>query len=282
MFKQGAFVNLLTRDSHEWRRQFNEIEKLPSLDHIEVWTEFIPKREHIRELRDLLRGIEVIIHGPFIHTSLVSHLPDVVHLTEHRFQETIEFASAISASVVTFHAGSYPVFFTKNEALELLAQRFERFTEMHLPTATLENMPMRSHGTMREPIGKLADCEAMLKLLPKLRFTLDIGHCLQNDDDYVSFIKRHAERIENIHLHDGIPNGRAHMGLGQGTLNLEDFLNVLVSVNFSKHVGIETISTEDTRSSWAHICKATLFKGIRSCGSVSSSEALPRRSVSRF
>jgi sugar phosphate isomerase/epimerase len=282
MFKQGAFVNLLTPDTNEWRRQFNEIEKLPSLDHIEVWTEFIPTREHIRELRDLLRGIEVIIHGPFIHTSLASHLPEVVQLTERRFQEAVEFANVISAKVVTFHAGSYPVFFKKHEALELLAERFEPFTRLTSPLATLENMPMRSHGTMREPIGKLADCEAILKLLPKIRFTLDVGHCLQNEDDYVPFIKKHAERIENIHLHDGIPRGRAHMGLGQGTLDLDDFLNVLVSVNFNKHVGIETISSEDTCSSWSHLCKATLFKGIRSCGSVSSSEALPRRSVSRF
>lgn len=282
MFKQGAFVNLLTPDSNEWRRQFKDIEKLPSLDHIEIWTEFIPRREQVRELRDLLRGIEVIIHGPFIHTSLVSHLPDVVRLTERRFQETVEFANVISATVVTFHAGSYPLFLKKHEALEILAQRFERFTETNSPIATLENMPIRSHGTMREPIGKLADCEAILKLLPKLRFTLDVGHCLQNEDDYVPFIQRHAERIENIHLHDGIPHGRAHLGLGQGALNLEDFLNVLVSVNFSKHIGIETISSEDTCSSWAQLCKATVFKGIRNCGSVSWSEELPRRSVSRF
>ena len=40
----------------------------------------------------------------------------------------------------------------------------------------------------------------LVNLLPKVRFTLDIGHCLQNEDDFLPFIKKHSSRIENIHL----------------------------------------------------------------------------------
>jgi sugar phosphate isomerase/epimerase len=277
MFKQGAFVNLLTADSRQWSKQLKQIEKLPSLDHIELWMEHIPKNREINEIKDLFRGIELIIHGPFIHASLVSHLPEVVKLTERRFDETVEFASAIAARVITFHAGSYPLFLEKHEVLERLAHRFERFSGITDPVMTLENMPVKSYGTMREPIGILADCESMLKLLPNLRFTLDIGHCIQNEDDFVPFIQKHVSRIENIHLHDGIPRGKAHMGIGNGSLNLERFLEALVAVNFEKHVGIETISFEDTSSSWDALCKAEHLKGIRDCDCYPRSPALSAR-----
>src|SRR5437660_8360724 len=161
----------------------------------------------------------------------------------------------------------------------MLAQKFEAFTQMGDPVTTLENMPVKSHGTMREPIGNLADCESILKLLPKLRFTLDIGHCLQNEDDFVPFIQKYVSRIENIHLHDGIPRGKAHLGLGKGSLDLERFLEVLAAVNFVKHVGIETISFDDTASSWDSLCRAEELKGIRDCGCFSRPNALSGRSI---
>jgi L-ribulose-5-phosphate 3-epimerase len=277
MFKQGAFVNLLTDDSQQWTKQLKQIEKLPSLDHIELWIEHIPKNRELNEIKAAFSGIDLIIHGPFIHASLVSHLPDVVKLTKQRFDETVEFASAIEARVITFHAGSYPLFLEKNDVMERLAEGFERFTKIGDPVTTLENMPVKSYGTMREPIGILADCESILQLLPNLRFTLDIGHCIQNQDDFVPFIQRHVSRIENIHLHDGLPRGKAHMGIGNGSLDLERFLDVLVAVNYSKHVGIETISFEDTSSSWDSLCRAEHLRGLRDCGCYPRTQALPRQ-----
>lgn len=133
---------------------------------------------------------------------------------------------------------------------------------------------------MREPIGKLADFEAMIRLLPSLRFTLDIGHCLQNEDDFNPFIKNHASRIENIHLHDGIPRGKAHLGLGNGCLDLGRFLDVLATVGFNKYVGIETITPEDTQASWESLCKEGYCKGVRNPGCFSNT-AMPSASFNR-
>ena len=154
MFKQGAFVNILTPDSKQWKTSFENLNKLPSLDHVELWVEHIPQRNEITEIRSTFRGIPLIIHGPFIHTSLVSHLPELVTITETRFEETVEFASKVGASVVTFHAGTYPIFASRESMLENLADRFERFAELRDPVTTLENMPIKSHGTANEPNRK--------------------------------------------------------------------------------------------------------------------------------
>jgi sugar phosphate isomerase/epimerase len=263
MFKQGAFVNVLTSDSKQWKATLASLEKLPSLDHIELWLEHVPSSQEIAEIQSAFRGIPLIVHGPFIHTSLVSHIPEIVAVTRRRFDETVEFASKVDARVVTFHAGSYALFESRSQTLEHLASRFERFAELKDPVATLENLPIKSYGTTKEPIGKLSDCEEILKLLPKLRFTLDIGHSIQNEDDFVSFLRKHGSRVENIHLHDGFPQGRGHLRLGTGKLDLNQFLDTLKEIAFTGFVSMETISLDDTRSSWRMLCDAERAKGIR-------------------
>jgi sugar phosphate isomerase/epimerase len=247
----------------QWKDAVKRLEQLPSLDHIEVWLEHLPSTSEIRTIKDMLRGVPLIVHGPFIHTSLVSHIPEIVRVTERRFEEAVDVASKLQARVITFHAGPYPLFEAKNAVLENLATRFAKFSELVDPIATLENMPIKNYGTTREPIGKLSDYEDILRFLPKLRFTLDIGHCLQNGDDFVPFIRRYCERIENIHVHDGVQGGRAHLRFGYGRLDLLSLIDVLVRVGFEKSVSLETISWEDTSSSWETLCRAEVKKGVR-------------------
>jgi sugar phosphate isomerase/epimerase len=272
MFKQGAFVNILTSDPNQWRSTLASLLRLPLLDHLELWLEHIPRGNELKEIKSAFRGVPLIIHGPFIHTSLLSHVPEIVKATERRFNEALEFASKVDAQVVTFHGGSYPLFESKADALEKLAARFEPFSKTKDPVATLENMPIKSYGTVKEPIGALSDYDEMLKLLPGLRLTLDVGHSLQNEDDFVGFIKKHSSRIENIHLHDGIPRGRGHLRLGSGTLDLASLLDVLVEVSFNKYVSMETIALEDTKFSWGLLRESESQKGIGNSDSRSRHE----------
>jgi sugar phosphate isomerase/epimerase len=272
MFSQGAFVNVLTPDPGRWKTTLDNLDRFPSLDHIELWLEHIPRGNEVREIRSAFRGVRLIVHGPFLQLSLVSHIPEIVAVTEKRFDATIEFASKIEARVVTFHAGPYPLFETKDHVLEKLAGRFARFADVKDPVATLENMPIKSYGTTKEPIGQLSDYDEILKLLPNLHFTLDVGHCLQNSDNFVPFLKRHSSKVENIHLHDGVPQGRGHLRLGTGSLDLDRFLGVLMAVSFDKYVSMETISLDDTRSSWKTLCEAESRKGIRDIESTTQRE----------
>ncbi len=262
MFKQGAFVNVLTDEPSEWREVLTRLKHLPSLDHIELWLEYLPAGGRLLELREIFRGLPLIIHGPFIHLSLVSHLPSLVALSEQRFDETVDFAGKIGATVITFHAGSYPLFYAKSERLEKLAQRFERFTKITDPIVTLENMPVKPHGTIREPVAHLSDCEELMKMLPHLKLTLDVGHSIQNGDDYVRFIRKNVARIANIHLHDGVRAGRAHQRLGTGEVDLDSFLKVLRDVQYLGRVSLETLSFDDTQSSWDILRHAEFQSGI--------------------
>lgn len=248
-YKKGAFLNICSDKPLDWRDDLRLIEQLPDTDHLELWVESILDRESTRTLRSMLSGRELIMHGPFIHLSLVSHVESVNEWSLKRFHEAVELASNIEARVVTFHAGTYPVFANRERTLDQLAERFAPFTKYESPIVTLENMPVRG-GTARECLGKLDDLVELESLLPGVRFTLDVGHCLQNGDDFESFLRQRAGRISDIHLHDGICGGKAHLALGEGRLDLVSLLRTLDESNFSGYVGLETIAWKDTDRSW--------------------------------
>jgi len=249
-YKKGAFLNIVSLQPAEWERRFKDVERLPFRDHLEIWLEYIPSRGERAALKGILRDSELIIHGPFIHLSLVSHIPAVAKLTARRLEEAIDLAADLGASVITFHAGTYPVFEDRRRALETLAERFLPFVSLTSPVVTLENMPVRAGGAARECLGRLEDLEEFQKLVPDTRFTLDVGHCLQNEDDPMLFITRNFERIEDIHLHDGRAGGKSHLRLGLGTLDLKSLIETLIGVEFHRYVSLETLSASDTKASW--------------------------------
>jgi sugar phosphate isomerase/epimerase len=250
MFKQGVFANILTNDPDCWWAAIRQLSEFESLDHVELWVEHFPNSEQLSTLKGLLRGLDVVMHGPFVHLSLLSHVSKIVELTAQRFSKAMEVGAALGAKVVTFHAGSFPVFETRASALEKLASRFEPFSNSRSPVATLENMPLKTSGTQKEPLGKVQDLLELRRLLPVARFTLDIGHCIQNGDDFEAFLRNHGDCVHHIHLHDGFCGGKAHRRLGTGELDLTAFLNAVRTSNFSRYISLETIDHDDTLESW--------------------------------
>ncbi len=264
-YKRGAFVHVLTSDPAKWEADFRNIAALPCQQHVEVWLEYIPLAKERLVLAEMLRGTEVIIHGPFIHSSLVSNLQDFAEISLRRSSEAVEFATMIGAKVITFHAGTTPVFETREIAFERLAKRFSQFVTVKSPVVTLENMPVKN-GTTRECLGKLDDLRALHSIMPEVQFTLDIGHSLQNGDDFESFLREYAPRIRDIHLHDGRLGGRSHMRLGAGMLNLQKLLEVLRDLRFSRYVTLETISFADTKASWQTWLEAERISSVSTTG----------------
>ncbi len=249
-YSRGAFLHIVEPSPEKWQRAFLRVMDLPQLDHVEVWLEYFPSRSERVLLRDLLRGAQIIVHGPFIHLSLATNIESIGDASLKRCAESIDVASDLGAKVVTFHAGTYAVSESHEAAMERLARRFSKFLSRGSPLVTLENMPVRD-GTTKECLGRLEDLERLQTVIPEVRFTFDVGHSIQNGDDYESFLKRNISRIEDIHLHDARPGGRGHLRLGAGMLDLPGFVTILSKLGFDKYVSLETISIEDTEESWA-------------------------------
>ena len=143
-YKMGAFLNICTDNPSTWREDLKAIEKLRGVDHLELWVETILTRDSAAILRSMLSGYKLIMHGPFIHLSLVSHVSSVNEWSLRRFNEAVELATQLEAGIVTFHAGTYPVFGESERALQALAERFCAFRKVREPGRNL-----REYATTR-------------------------------------------------------------------------------------------------------------------------------------
>ena len=243
----GAFLNVTSSDPQKWREDLQALEELP-IGHLELWLEYEPSMRELAAIASMLDRWPRIMHAPFIGMSLATHWDGLATLSLDRCHRAIEAAGILGCQVVTLHAGPYAKFMPREEALSRLAERLSRFARLTSPTVAVENMPARA-GVASEALTASSDLDELAALLPTVSVTLDVGHCLQNEEDPAAAFTARAERIRNIHLHDGERGGRSHQALGTGDLDLASFLRALEERDYDGFLTIETLSTEDLRRS---------------------------------
>jgi sugar phosphate isomerase/epimerase len=247
----GAFLNVTDSDVLSWRTQLARIDQLPERDHVEVWLESVPQGARERRiLRQELAGETVIVHAPFIGLSLVSPWPELRRISLDKLIQCIDVSRELNARVLTIHPGDAPVMESQAAVTDRFVTAYsglqERAGELLI---SAENMPNRI-TVSRPGITSTHDFAELLRQLPGMRFTLDIGHALQNGDDFETFLISQPHVIANIHLHDGVSGGRAHLAIGEGDLDVGRFFLALDESRFAGYVSLETLGFPDTRSSW--------------------------------
>ena len=247
----GAFVNVLEFSPQSWTDQLAELRRLDHRGHVEVWLEWMPRTpEHNRLLRDCFAGEVTTVHAPFLDLSLVSRLDEFRHLSIQRVSDVCGLAAELGSRVVTLHAGSYPFFDSRQAALDRLADSYRRIKAPHPSMSiALENMSGRG-GATREIFAHLEESVEILDRIPDIEFTLDIGHAIQNGDDYAGFLAQYGGSVANIHLHDGVHLGSSHLRLGAGELDVAKFVTACVTSGYNGFISLETIGAECTRESW--------------------------------
>lgn len=246
----GAFLNVVKDDPEDWAAQMERLTRLDGLHHVEVWLEAIDG-DHLGALEGLLAGRETILHGPFIGLSLVSPWDELRTISIGRLARAAELGADFGARVMTIHPGIAPS--AEDEAVledRLLdSMRRLRARVDGALTVAIENMPCR-RGASVEGLITLDQCTRLIDRDPDTRVTLDVGHAIQNSDEYQQFLAEHADVVADIHLHDGTPGGAAHWALGAGTLDLPEFATSVVDTSYAGYVTLETLGWEDTRASY--------------------------------
>lgn len=244
----GAFLNVTSKNVSEWDDQISWLNGLDGLGHVEVWLEEGLSDASLRRLKRRLREWPVIVHGPFIDMSLATPWVELADISLRRASTAIRQAADLKAQVVTFHVGRYPVFEDRQQALERCVTRLMELPLDAGPRVCVENMPARGGGS-RELLTTAADLAQVVAAVPSIGVTLDVGHCLQNCEDPIAAMELLGSAIQNVHLHDGVEGGRAHLPLGAGELHVEDVLAAAVRAS-ARHVTLETLGQEDTTASW--------------------------------
>ena len=250
----GAFLNLTSFDPDAWRIQLGEIDRLSKRGHIEVWLEWLPRdRYELNAVRSVLSDERVIVHAPFIGLSIASPWKELRSISINRILECCKVAEALDAELVTIHSGLVPIYENSRYALDMVASSYEQIRDAAGDVnVALENM-FTGYGVCVNAVAGTDDLLYLSNIVPDIKLTFDIGHAIQNNDEYASFLINNTSMISNIHLHDATVGGRAHLRLGDGSLNLEGFLDACIISNYSQFIGLETLTDDDTRSSWASV-----------------------------
>lgn len=237
------------------------INSLPQVDHVEIWLEQSLNFSELKFLKSLLSSYKTIIHAPFVHLSLASPHSEVIKTTIKSYLQIMQIAKILGAKLVTFHTGTQLKFTPEKIAIKLLAKNLNKFKNSYKGKIrfTIENMPSDAVGGVQSHYPKsLKNLAQLKKLLPWLKFTLDIGHAFQsgeNQKEISKFIKKYKKSILDIHLHDAKLKGKAHMSLGEGDLDVDLLFRLLEKIEYTGYVSLETITKENTKKSWGKISK---------------------------
>ncbi|SNT40049.1 Sugar phosphate isomerase/epimerase [Asanoa hainanensis] len=250
MWSQGFFLNVVDDDPAPIAELLARSADLDQIGHVEIWLERVPETPaQSSRLAKLLSGRRVVVHAPFVGISLVGPAKELRLASEMRLARAHSVACDLGAELITMHSG--PAFFRteRSEAHDRLAESLTRLGAANSdgPAITIENMAVR-RGVTYEPVVEPADFAELLSRVPNLRITLDVGHAIQSGINPRAFFREHGPLIGNIHLHDGVAGGRAHLALGDGQLDLPSLAPDLD--RYSGFVGIEVFAWEGVVTSW--------------------------------
>ncbi|MDD2225061.1 MAG: sugar phosphate isomerase/epimerase [Candidatus Shapirobacteria bacterium] len=211
-----------------------------------MWLEADLSQEDINWLKKQLSNYQLIIHAPFTSMSLVSGHKLIDEASIKILKKTIDQSIALNAKLITVHTGKYPVYSTPKKASEFFSQNFQKLVNYanEKIILTTENMPIRRGAEIHFPM--LKELGNLSKLIPNINYTLDIGHCIQNGEDFYQFITDNKDKIKDIHFHNAIKNGKAHYGLHlKGDLDFKKLVDFLNKINYQNYLTLEVLDDED-------------------------------------
>ncbi|OGF35031.1 hypothetical protein A2482_01020 [Candidatus Falkowbacteria bacterium RIFOXYC2_FULL_48_21] len=259
LFKKGLFLHIVSHDKREWVRAIKELGYFSGLDFVEVWLEEVDLSPgEIAWLKRRLDLYEILIHAPFINLTLVSSHQSINRATVGILKKTIDIGVKLGAKVVTMHAGAFPLFLDQREVRKIFVTNFRpllNYAKGKIEIA-VENISMKKSTQISYPV-LLEELEDIRTLIPEINFTLDVGHCVENGDEFDGFLTKNKSRIKNIHLHNAIRKGGAHFGFNQqGDLKLKSFIKLLEDIGYSGFLSLEVLGERDVKESWKMLLKS--------------------------
>jgi len=224
--------------------------------HIEV-PDFRPawERDWFKEVSGSLKQISgsnqvsTAVHAPHFYElfSTIFNI-DIFNVVLKQFKDSIDLARALKATVVTIHPldlTAYPTFklsqYDKDKArnkMEALLRKCSEYAkEMKIGLESFCWTDKTPHHVMFE-----SDAEYMSFLekiaLENVGATIDAGHLLQHGVDPCSLLEGLKAPIFNVHIHDS-DGSQAHLPLGEGKLELKNFLRRLKQRGYDGCVSLE-------------------------------------------
>lgn len=253
-FSVGVFLNILHGTEAEVRPQVEHIRSLAGVGHIEIWREANTLEPSVEEIiKELATQYKIIIHAPFINVSLSGHVR-LVQAAVELLQEYYNWGLEMGAHVFTIHGGHKPFFQEVETDITAIANSLKNFKVSPALRCTLEHMPVAKHfSTNPNSIMSLVELKQVVDLLPNFGFTVDIGHVIQNEENWEEWMTQNLDRVYDIHFHDAFLGGKAHLPLGTADFKCMEFFEFLDKHHYKNFLSLEVIGAAAVSDSWQYL-----------------------------
>ncbi|MEW6407608.1 MAG: sugar phosphate isomerase/epimerase family protein [Patescibacteria group bacterium] len=255
-YQLGVFLQITNNKRSEWRKQVEVINNLSGVDFIEIWLEYLPTESEFKFLKKLIKNYSLNIHAPFIGLNFCSAFPAVNEASILVMEKLIDCAVKLKAKLVTYHGGESPFFWSMTKTIKTIKyciSVLSNYGRKKNIKVAIENVTGSKDNLRIKFPSSLEHLQIIYKSIPKVLFTLDIGHTLQSKENYKPFLKKHIKNICHIHLHDGEWGGKAHLEIGKGNFNFKDFFTFLKKIEYNQTISLEVWGEKVIRSSWKKI-----------------------------
>lgn len=201
-------------------------------------SDFKPLLDRLAARTKQVRG-PIGCHGAFFDTCHFSVDPEVRKVARKRYIQSIEIAHRLGARFVVFHSQYNPIVRVP-EYPEVFHARSLAFWQNLLEEARRRRMAIYVENMFDDspkPLRRLLDAVDA----PDFKACLDVAHAaIFSEVPFARWVSTLKPHLRHVHLNDC--NGRLddHLGLGQGTLDIAESLDLLKSTRRRLTYTLET------------------------------------------
>ncbi len=226
-----------------------------NLEYIEIQLEppYLPSDMNSKQ-RDTLRNtlsstdLECTLHAPYDDVNLSSLKEPIRRASIDIMKDCIDIAVELSSSILVLHAGACPA-----NQLSRHDDAIQRFRASLLELAMYAHDRSIKIGVENKQVG--LDREIILYPDEHLEIVqeysdfdvgavLDVGHANTAGIDLPKYVKLLEPHLIEMHIHDNDGVNDSHVGLGEGTADIEGVVRALLVGKFSGPTILELDSRE--------------------------------------
>ena len=209
---------------------------------------------YIKELKELYRNIDLIIHGPYADLCPGSRDFEIRRITKLRMEQAYEVANYLGAKKIVYHNGYTPRTYTYIEWKENVYNYWTNFMKGK------NSMPIVIENVLDE------DYELMDDLMRRVEndnfYTcLDVGHVnAYSKYDVNKWIDVISFKLNHIHLHNNYGQRDSHLGINKGNIEIIKILHMLKEVKEDLTITLEIVDLQELKESLDILVKEEFIK----------------------
>lgn len=199
-------------------------------------------------------NVEYSIHAPFADINIAAIDNKMRRFIQKRLEKSLDYAHQLDCKLWVFHPGHHSAISSFYPGMDWHANMQSIKTLLHISREYnvkigMENIP-EIFPTL---LGNVDDFSRFYEELGEdLGMVLDVGHA-NVKGRMKAFMDKFGDKIVHMHVSDNDGTQDAHLGVGKGTVDWQDFARSVRRIQFTGMVIIESI--EDIKQSLENLTR---------------------------